>query len=172
MRCAHVDLQTNSKQQTKIITLYRRLLYSHWQYGSPSCVLQRAKEQYDYDLPVLCRRQRIFSSTRHMLEASCMALQNNSSPHRKPKKLRKCRKLRDSSWNQVIALGSSLYRFPWFPQHFSTYDLSSKSAEQVDTSGITSPHDHLFLDMLRNHANRYSELPISITLSQIRFCDP
>ena len=28
--------------------------------------------------------------------------------------------------HQTTALGSSLYRFPWFGQHFSTHDLSSK----------------------------------------------
>ena len=40
--------------------------------------------------------------------------------------LRKKQQLSTSPSNHVIALGSSIYRFPWFRQHFSTYDLSSK----------------------------------------------
>ena len=87
--------------------------------------------------------------------------------------LNSCRNAGNLQIHHEITLSPlSVVHYPLFPQHFSTYDLSSKSAEQVDTSGITSLNDHLFLDVLRNHANRYRELPISITLSQIRFCDP
>ena len=39
---------------------------------------------------------------------------------------KKKQQLSTSPSNHVIALGSSIYRFPWFRQHFSTYDLSSK----------------------------------------------
>ena len=53
-------------------------------------------------------------------------LANTKTMHTRIWLRKKKQQLSTSPSNHVIALGSSLYRFPWFRQHFSTYDLSSK----------------------------------------------
>ena len=94
-----------------------------------------------------------------------MALQNYWSPHRNPKYLRKCRKLGDSSWNHVIALGSSLYRFAWFR------NMSKKRWSYGHVIPLVSTCSEYLLERsyvetcYGNHENEewYSELPKAIT---------
>ena len=64
-----------------------------------------------------------------------------------PNGCEKQQQLSTSPSNHVIALGSSLYRVPWFRQHFSTYDLSSKGF-CINLLGLYSNLSHAWHTML------------------------